>query len=63
VAERWIGLWDIAGRIGGVLRRHAWIAPLIVLLLAFAVRFHFLERQSLWNDEGNSLSLSDPPPT
>lgn len=58
MAERWIGLWDIAGRIGGVLRRHAWIAPLIVLLLAFAVRFHFLERQSLWNDEGNSLRLA-----
>jgi len=30
----------------------------LLILLAFAVRFHFLERQSLWNDEGNSLRLA-----
>jgi len=32
-----------------------WLLPVIVLLLAVAVRFHHLETQSLWNDEGNSL--------
>jgi len=34
-----------------------WIA-LLILLLAFAVRFHHLAAQSLWNDEGNSLRLA-----
>jgi mannosyltransferase len=34
------------------------IAPLIVMLLAAAVRFHRLDHQSLWNDEGNSLRLA-----
>ncbi len=52
-------LREVAGQIGHVLRRHLWIVPLTVLLLAFAVRFHFLERQSLWNDEGNSLRLAE----
>ncbi|GAB4407451.1 MAG: hypothetical protein Kow00106_00250 [Anaerolineae bacterium] len=47
------------GRSADALRRHTWAAPLIVLLLAFAVRFHALEAQSLWNDEGNSLRLAE----
>jgi mannosyltransferase len=34
------------------------VASLIVLLIAFVVRFHHLETQSLWNDEGNSLRLA-----
>ncbi|MBN2305754.1 MAG: glycosyltransferase family 39 protein, partial [Anaerolineae bacterium] len=29
-----------------------------VLLIAFGVRFHDLDAQSLWNDEGNSLRLA-----
>ncbi|MEW6580757.1 MAG: glycosyltransferase family 39 protein [Chloroflexota bacterium] len=58
MAERLIGQGGVAGQIGRVLRRHTWIAPAIVLLLAFAVRFHALEAQSLWNDEGNSLRLA-----
>lgn len=33
------------------------LLPLVVLLLAAAVRLHQLEAQSLWNDEGNSLRL------
>lgn len=37
------------------------IAPLIVLILAAAVRFHNLGAQSLWNDEGNSLRLAQRP--
>ena len=59
MAERMIGLRGVAGRIANVPRRCAWIAPLIVLLLAFAVRFHALDAQSLWNDEGNSLRLAE----
>ncbi len=34
------------------------IAPLLVILIAFALRFHDLGTQSLWNDEGNSLRLA-----
>jgi len=59
VTGRPFALRNVAGQIGHVLRRRPWIVPLIVLLLAFAVRFHFLERQSLWNDEGNSLRLAE----
>jgi mannosyltransferase len=33
-------------------------ATLLVLLIAFGVRFHHLGAQSLWNDEGNSLRLA-----
>src|SRR2546421_11941674 len=29
-----------------------------VLLLAAGLRFHLLDHQSLWNDEGNSLRLA-----
>ncbi len=57
MTEQWIGRWS--RQIADVLRRHAWPAPAIVLLLAFAVRFHALEAQSLWNDEGNSLRLAE----
>jgi mannosyltransferase len=32
--------------------------PFLVILIAFAVRFHHLGTQSLWNDEGNSLRLA-----
>jgi mannosyltransferase len=38
-------------------------ATLLVLLIAFAVRFHQLGAQSLWNDEGNSLRLAQHSPT
>jgi hypothetical protein len=31
--------------------------PILVLILAAAVRFHRLPAQSLWNDEGNTLRL------
>ena len=32
-----------------------------VLLLATLLRFHLLEAQSFWNDEGNSARLSERP--
>lgn len=32
---------------------------LLILLLATAVRFHALGRQSFWNDEGNTARLSE----
>lgn len=35
------------------------LLPLLIVLLAFAVRFHKLDAQSLWNDEGNSLRLAE----
>lgn len=41
--------------------RAPYVLPLIVLLIAFAVRAHQLESQSLWNDEGNSLRLAERP--
>jgi len=59
VTARRFGRWGTLWRGADALRRHAWAAPLIVLLLAFAVRFHALEAQSLWNDEGNSLRLAE----
>lgn len=59
MSERRIEQRDIGGWLADMLCRHRWIAPLIVLLLAFAVRFHALEAQSLWNDEGNSLRLAE----
>ncbi|MCY4465186.1 MAG: glycosyltransferase family 39 protein [Chloroflexi bacterium] len=33
-------------------RRHAWMALLVLLLLAASLRFHRLDAQSLWYDEG-----------
>lgn len=36
-----------------------WTLLLAVLLLAFGLRFHQLEAQSFWNDEGNSARLSE----
>ena len=35
------------------------LLPLLIVLLAFAVRVHNLDSQSLWNDEGNSLRLAE----
>jgi hypothetical protein len=35
------------------------VAPLAILVLAAALRLHHLDRQSLWNDEGNSLRLAE----
>ena len=32
---------------------------LLILLLASALRFHKIESQSFWNDEGNSARLSE----
>ncbi|MGD8855668.1 MAG: glycosyltransferase family 39 protein [Chloroflexota bacterium] len=40
-------------------RRRALVAMAAVLLLAAALRFHLLEAQSFWNDEGNSARLSE----
>ncbi len=37
------------------------LSPLIILLLAAAARFHRIDYQSLWNDEGNSLRLAQRP--
>jgi len=45
-----VGLWR--------LMPSARTAALLVLLIAFGVRFHYLGTQSLWNDEGNSLRLA-----
>ena len=42
--------------------RLALIAALLILLAAFGTRFHALEAQSLWNDEGNSLRLAQRSP-
>ncbi len=41
-----------------LLAANALFISLIVILIAFAVRFHHLGTQSLWNDEGNSLRLA-----
>jgi hypothetical protein len=38
-------------------------AVLFVLLLAAFLRFHLLEAQSFWNDEGNSARLSERSPS
>src|SRR4051794_8614637 len=35
------------------------LLPLVVVLLAAVLRFHLLDHQSLWNDEGNSLRLAE----
>ncbi|MCC7206938.1 MAG: glycosyltransferase family 39 protein [Anaerolineae bacterium] len=35
--------------------------PALIVLLAAGLRFHRLEAQSLWNDEGNSLRLAERP--
>ncbi|MEQ8675870.1 MAG: glycosyltransferase family 39 protein [Aggregatilineales bacterium] len=43
--------------IGRLYKNHAYIVPILlilVLLIAFGVRFHLLGAQSLWHDEGNS---------
>ena len=37
------------------------LAAVLVLLLAAFLRFHSLEAQSFWNDEGNSARLSERP--
>ncbi len=34
------------------------LLPVLIVLLAFALRVHHLDAQSLWNDEGNSLRLA-----
>ncbi len=34
---------------------------IFILLLAAGLRFHYLETQSFWNDEGNSARLSERP--
>ena len=40
-------------------KRRALPAAVFVLLLATFLRFHLLEAQSFWNDEGNSARLSE----
>lgn len=52
----------IDGRQGVRLPNAALLGFLVVVLIAFAVRFHHLDAQSLWNDEGNSLRLAQRSP-
>ena len=33
------------------------LLPLVIILLAAVLRFHLINHQSLWNDEGNTLRL------
>ncbi len=40
------------------LGRSRTLLPALIVLLAFALRVHALDAQSLWNDEGNSLRLA-----
>lgn len=43
-----------------MLRKQGWLAAaVLLLLLAAGLRFHQLEAQSFWNDEGNSARLSE----
>jgi mannosyltransferase len=35
------------------------LLPILILLLAAGLRFHQLDAQSFWNDEGNSARLSE----
>ncbi len=42
-------------------RYTARLLPILILLIAAALRLHFLGHQSLWNDEGNSLRLAQRP--
>jgi mannosyltransferase len=37
------------------------LPPILILLLATGLRFHQLDAQSFWNDEGNSARLSERP--
>src|SRR5512140_346417 len=34
------------------------LLPLLIVLLGAILRFHLIDHQSLWNDEGNSLRLA-----
>jgi hypothetical protein len=44
---------------GAALQRRVYrLLPLAILLLATLLRFHQIDHQSLWNDEGNSLRLA-----
>lgn len=40
-------------------RPRFWVAAIIIVLLAAGLRFHGLDQQSFWNDEGNSARLSE----
>src|SRR5258708_37045860 len=37
------------------------LLPLLIVLLAALLRFHMIDHQSLWNDEGNTLRLIERP--
>ena len=39
--------------------RHLLLTTVLLLLLATGLRFHRLDAQSFWNDEGNSARLSE----
>ncbi len=39
--------------------RLRWLLPILILWLATGLRFHNLDSQSFWNDEGNSARLSE----
>ncbi|MGB3714342.1 MAG: glycosyltransferase family 39 protein [Candidatus Promineifilaceae bacterium] len=42
------------------MRRYRFLtAAILILVLAAALRFHLIETQSFWNDEGNSARLSE----
>src|SRR5687768_1242680 len=42
-------------------RRTVFVLLMLVLLLGAGLRFHNLETQSLWNDEGNSVVMTQKP--
>jgi mannosyltransferase len=41
------------------MRNRFLVGAILILLLAAALRFHMIESQSFWNDEGNSARLSE----
>lgn len=55
-------MFDVIGFLRGIkpVFYRRWL-PILIVLLAAIVRFHALEVQSLWNDEGNSLRLAERP--
>jgi len=42
----------------GIYDRRAWIAFVLIMLLALGLRFYRIDAQSIWNDEGTSIALA-----
>jgi len=42
----------------GIYDRRAWIAFVLIMLLALGLRFYRIDAQSIWNDEGTSIALT-----